>query len=726
MLELKEIHDMHNKAFNANVSSRERAADDLIFYFVTQWDAGSLLDSQLSYKGEFDILKPAGKAILADLAENPVQIDFQPIDEDREDSSETLDGMYRADNSDNAAIEAYYNAKQEAVVCGFGAWKQFTKYKTMRDGSMEQIVKYAPIYEANNTVFFDPNDRSLDKENARYVSVLTGYSTDGYVNLVKDLTGEEIDVNSVKASFAQPESAEVFPWFGQKNDLVYVVEFYHREKIKDKILHMQDPFGQTTTLRESDLVDVMDDMIDEGYEIIDEKKIERWVVTKYIASGLDVLYSGRIAGDKLPVVPLYGEHAVVEGNEYWEGVAARVKDPQRLRNFMFSYIADIASRSPRRKAIFLQEQIAGYEHMYQESGAENNYPYLLQNRKTLDGIDLPIGPIGEMPEQPVPTALPMLLQYTEDAILKLANPGVPQDMADPDMSGKAVYALQARLDMQNWVYQNNYKHAKRRDSEVYKAIVAEIYDFPRKVTITLPDGTRKQTEVMKAVIDEKTGETKFLNDVTNVEFLCISRIGPDYKTQRQQTGELLERLIPLYSEANPMREALQLKAMQHVDGIDIDDIRKFARKQLILKGIQEPETDEEKQMLQEAQNQPEKPSPEMVLAMAEDKKGQAALLKEQREAATAQARTQADAADVQISAFDSQTKRMEAMIKAQAAHIDLQNKKLDSFGKKLDNTEKMMNLRSLSNENLLKMAGLTTRQGGNPGAGRQANAGTQQ
>ena len=45
--------------------------------------------------------------------------------------------------------------------------------------------------------------------------------------------------------------------------------------------------------------------------------------------------------------------------------------------------------------MFNPEQIKGFEFMYDKSGADNNYPYLLQNKVTMGGGEmLPGGPAG--------------------------------------------------------------------------------------------------------------------------------------------------------------------------------------------------------------------------------------------------------------------------------------------------------------------------------------------
>ena len=684
MLDLDELKGMHDRAFNQNTITRERAADDMVFYHITQWDDTHLDTSTLQYRGEFNILRKAGRQIIADLRSNPVQIDFEPKADSRQDGADLLDGLYLSDDRVNTTLESYDNASQEAVVCGVGAWELYTEYKSNRAGNENQTIRRRPVFEANNNCFWDPNAKRLDKSDAMYVSILTAYTHDGYLDLVKEITGERPDKVDT-SSFSSPEESYTFPWSAGDNDNLYVTRFYHLEKVKDKVLTMSDPLGQTMLLRESDLTELMDELIDNGYKIEDERKIERWQVTMYIASGSEILDSYPIVGENIPVVPTYGERAFVEGEEHYEGVTRLAKDPQRLRNFQLSYLADIVSKSPRPKPIFNPEQVQGFEHMYQENGADNNFPYYLQNRTTANGEPLPPGPVAEMPEQRVPSALIMAIQESRAAVEDVANPGLPQDIADPDLSGKAVALLTNRLDQQSIVYQQNIKHAKRRDAEIYASMATEVYDAPQEVTLTLPDGTRKTERIMTAVMNDETGELEVLNDLTNMEFEVFAEVGPSYTSKKEQTMEQLDKMAAAVAGTDPaMHKMLILKQATLVDGVAFDDIRDYARKELIMQGITEPETPEEEEMLAQAQ-QNQQPDPMMIAAQAEMEKGQAAKAEVMRKAQADQYTAQTSQAKAQVDAFNAQTKRAEVEVKAQEVGANIRYTNLKAQGQQIDN-----------------------------------------
>jgi hypothetical protein len=691
-MDLEELKELHDKAYQSGQVTRERAAEDLVFFWITHWDDNILDETQLSYRGEFDILRKAYRGILADLVENPVQVDFEPQDDSREDAAEIMDGLYRNSTRDNVSIEAFGNADQESVVSGMGAWLLYTEYVTQRGGDRNQVIKRKPIYEANNTVFWDPNAKLLDKSDADYVSVLFAYSRDGYLKLVNDLTGEAPEKIEV-SQFKSPETSLTFPWILGEAEKIYVAKIFKRELVKKKILVMTNPFGQEVTVCEKELEAVMEEMLDDGFEITSEKEVERYEVTQYLCSGKEILSEDVIAGEHLPVIVEYGERAFLEGEEHYEGITRLAKDPQRLRDFQLSYLADIASRSPREKPIFGQEQIAGYENMYSLSGADNNYPYLLQNLVDPNGRELHIGPVATLPAPNIPPALVESIRLSREAVEDVANPGVPQDVADVDLSGKAVNALQARLDKQSSVYQEHRKHARRRDGDVYASMSAEVHDVPREVRVQLPDGTVKTEKIMESVIDQQTGDIVVIKDLRNAEFMVYSTISSSYSSQKEQTLEKLGLMITATTPGDPMRDILMLKSLKLMDGVDFDDVRDYANNRLLLMGIRKPETPEEEELLQQHQQQGEEPSADMVLALAEDKKGQAAMMREQREAMKLQIDAQLKTSANQIDAYEAQIKDFEAQIKAQEVGAKIDKTQAEALGTKIDNQAKVVQLR---------------------------------
>lgn len=689
-LELNDLKERFDKAFVNSSTPRELGAEDIVFFHVSQWTDDLLQDAQLAYRGQFDIIRKGFRQVMADLRENPVQVDFDPKDPEREDGADFLDGLYRSDDRLNSTQEAYTNAQEESGVCGVGAWELYTAYEEDMIGDERQVIRRDPLYEANSTVFWDPNAKMLDKADAKWVAILKTYSVEGYCDLVEFFTGDR-PPKTMPSDFKQPEHSYTFPWFGDERK-VYVVTFYTLEEVTEKILKLNDPFGGNVHVREEDVETLQDELIDAGYTVEDTIKLKRKRVFKYIATGDQILTRERIAGKHIPVVPLYGERAIVEGVEYWSGLVRPGKDPQKLHNFQMSYLADIVSRSPRQKPIFTPEQIQGHEDMYDENGADNNYPYLLQNMYDGIGSELPLGPVGQLPAPEVPQALMASIELTRRAVDDVVSSGNPDSIADIELSGKAISNLQARFDQQSIVYQKNMRHAKRRDGEIYAAMAAEVYDAPRQVTLTRPDGSSTKQTVMDTVIDQESGEIKTINDITNLEFEVFSSTSKTYESKKTETIDQLTVLYQNIPPEDPLKQSILLKTVELMDGIDLEDVRAYARRQLLISGFTEPKTPEEQAMVQQAQQAAEQqPDPAMEMAKAEQMKGEA-------EQQMAEARMQ----EAQVKLFDAQTKRMAVQVSAEEAGMKISDAMKQTTFKR---DELLANIRSQQVDNLVKLRG---------------------
>ena len=691
MLELDELMKLHDKAYDSGYDTRLKAADDMVFAWITQWDDTYLSQSDIGYRGEFNILRKAMRQILTDLILNPVQVDFDPVDATDDSGADLMDGMYRADMRNNTSLEAKKNANQEATVCGVGAWEIRAEWKVNNPDDDRQGIKRWPLYEANNNVMWDPNAKLIDKSDAKYVSCLVSYSEDGYKDLREELTGESEENGD--SSFKFPEMSYTFPWISETNK-IYVTRFFHRELKKVKHFIFVDGFGTVKSVAEHEMDDKEDFLADNGYDLTDERTINRYVVTRYIASGGEILEAVVIAGEHIPIVPQYGERQFVEGEEHYEGIVRLAKDPQRLRNFQLSYLADIVSMSPREKPIFTAEQIQGFEDMYEQSGADNNLPYLLQNATDANGQPLPVGAVGGIKAPDVPPALMMSIAESRAAVDDVAGAGLPQDITDIDLSGKAVQALQKRMALQSYTYQDNHKFAMRRDGEIYASMARDIHDVQQEVTLVKVDGTKSKETINKEEMNYDTFEREISNDISKMNFDVYASIGPSFESVKEQNKEELKELINGVPAGSPEYTMLLNEYFMLIDGTSFKDLREYGRKQLILAGVKKPETDEEKQMVQEAQqNKQPQVDPAMMLA------AEAEMLKAKNQQQELVIKAQAQKIEIarlrqegyKIS-LDEQTKAADiGKTKAETINTMVKTQQLSTQtqGQKIDNMQKL-------------------------------------
>jgi hypothetical protein len=89
--------------------------------------------------------------------------------------------MFRADEIDSGAEEAYDNAFEEGAGGGFGAFRLRAAYEDDEDPDDDrQRIKIEPIYDADSSVYFDPDAKRQDKADAKYAFVVYSQGHDAF------------------------------------------------------------------------------------------------------------------------------------------------------------------------------------------------------------------------------------------------------------------------------------------------------------------------------------------------------------------------------------------------------------------------------------------------------------------------------------------------------------------------------------------------------------------
>ncbi|ALX96069.1 portal protein [Serratia fonticola] len=674
---LQAILTLFDRDWMSSDEARTEATNDLFFSRVSQWDDWLNQYTTLQYRGQFDVVRPVVRKLVAEMRQNPIDVLYRPKDGAKPDSADTLMGMYRTDMRHNSAKIAVNIAVREQIEAGFGAWRIVTEYEDQDPTSNNQVIRRIPIHEASSHVIWDSNSKLMDKSDAKHVTVIQPLSIAGWGSFAADYG---FDADSIP-DFQSPDSNWLFPWLNK--DVVYVGEFYEVEEKKETVFIYQDPLGgEPVSYFKRDIADVIDELAESGMVKVGERKVKRCRVYKTILTSSAILKSRElIAGEHLPIVPVYGEWGFAGDKEVYEGVVRLTKDGQRLRNMIMSFNADTVARTPKKKPFFWPEQIAGYEHMY--SGTDD-YPYYLVNRTDENNGDLPAQPIAYMENPEVSQASAYMLEAATNAVKEVSQLGVDSDAANGQVAFDTVNQLNMRADLSTYVFQDNLATAMRRDGQIYASMVNDIYDVPRTVMTTLPDGSEKDVQLMSEVIDYQTGQSVVLNDVRG-RYETYTDVGPSFQSMKSQNRAEILELLAKVPQGTPEFQMLMLQYFTLLDGKGVEIMREYANKQLVTMGLKKPETPEEIEMVQQAQQQPQEPSAEMVQAQGVLLTGQADLQKAQND----QARIQVDAfkaqSDAQVAAArvveilaSADSTKKQDVINALKLLSDFQNKQGDA------------------------------------------------
>lgn len=619
---LNRIHDEALKEFEAIQSAlrdeRLQCLQDRRFYSIAgaQWEGP--LGLQFENKPRFEVNKVhlAVIRIINEYRNNRISVAFSSkAGEDRDDLAETCAALYRADEQDSAAEEAYDNAFEEAVGGGFGAWRLRAEYEDDEDEDDErQRIRIEPIFDADASVFFDLNAKRQDKADAKSCYVLTAMSRDAY----KDEWGDD------PASWPKQVHQRAFDWLTP--DVVYVAELYRVEDASEYVHFYRNQLDEERKIRDADFEN--DDTLEEtlaatGWHEVRQKKVKKRQVHKYIMSGSKVLEDcGIIAGRCIPIIPVYGKRWFVDNVERCMGHVRLSKDPQRLKNMQLSKLGEYAAYSAIEKPIFTPEQIAGHQQMWADDNIKN-YPYLLVNQLTdLNGNPAAIGPQSYTKAPDIPPAMAALLQVTEQDMQDVLGNQQAGEQMQPNLSGKAVELIQTRLDMQTFIYVSNMAKAIKRSGEVWLSMAKDIFvEEGRKMKGVGPQGEVEQIELMKPMANE-AGEVEHENDLSEADFDVAVDVGPSSASKKQATVRALTGMMQITQDQETL-QVLGAMAMMNMEGEGISEVRDYFRKRLIRMGVVKPTDDELKALEEEKANTPPDANTQFLQASADQASAEA-------------------------------------------------------------------------------------------------------
>jgi hypothetical protein len=646
---LREVHERALERFDrAYVPQREirlQCAQDRRFVFVPGAQYDGDLENQFANRPRFEINK-MHQAVLRTFSEyrnNRVSVDFRPADEaTTDDTADFLDGLYRGDEQESGAQEAYDTAFEEGVAGGFGAWRLTNAYEDDEDEDDDrQRIRMVPIPDADQSVFFDADAKRYDKADAKCAWVITGLQDDAYEDEAGEDGAAKVERDEWNgrrrkslASFDKVSRTGVFDWF--QPDIVYIAEYYEVELQKDTLsVYKQTASGEEVKIRRTEFDEKeayeaeIQKLEAQGFELERSKKVKARRIHKYIIDGNRVLEDcGYIAGKHIPVVPYYAKRQIVDGIERVSGRVRLAVDAQRLYNMLVSMLAEIAADSNKEKPIFTPAQIAGHEDMWSRDNIER-FPYLLINETTdANGNVIPPQPVGYTKSPSIPPALAGLIQLVGMDLKELLGSENDQQQVVSNISAKAVELIQNRLDMADFIFMDNLKQSIRRAGEIWLSMARDLYDEDgRPMRVVKLDGS-DEIKKLRELGDDK-GATVRQNDPNGGKFKVVADVGPSFTTRRDGTVRSITGMLQFVEDPQD-KAVLTGVAIQNLEGEGLQDVKEYWRRKMIAMGVTKPSEEEAAELEKAKANQ--KPDAQQEFLMAEAEKSLANARKAEADA----------------------------------------------------------------------------------------------
>ena len=585
--------------------------------------------------------------IFSEYRNNRVTVDFRPRGNASDTgSADNLDGLYRADENDTrgGGQAAYDNAFDEGIGGGFGAWRLRAEYESEEDEENEkQRIRIEPIYDADQSVFFDLDAKHQDKSDAGHAFLLSTISRAAFEARYPDRAA---------STFAAKLTWD-YDWVTADN--VTLAEYYDvdegrvlrrtfrnivtgDEQTEDDARLTNDPEDDGRTLEA--------ELLATGWEEVRRRWIKRPKVRKYLLSGAECLSDeGVIAGPNIPIVPFYGKRWYIDGVERCMGHTRLSIDSSRVYNMVISSMVEAAAASPIARPVFDPEQVQGLETSWARANIDRA-PYSLA-RVLYDGEGKPIqvGPTTIITPPQLAPNVAALIQVAGQDIAELSGEAEQQDDVPANTSAQAIELVQTRSDMRTFIYQDNLRKAMQRSGEIWLGMARELYvEEGREMVAIDAEGQQSVIKLAEPATDPEAGNY-LKNDLTRGKYEVIVDVGPASRTRKDATVKAMVGIAQTAAAIgmNDTAAAALSVAIVNMDGEGIDGLRAMERKKGVAGGWIEPNEQERAELEAEAQNRQPDPQTQLVLAAAQQAQAEAA--KAQAQTVESQAKAEKARAD---------------------------------------------------------------------------------
>lgn len=525
---VKEAQKRFKLCAEAEKDFRDDALDDLKFRFGDQWPEEYKRIRRLDNRPCLTInrLPQFLRQVTNEQRQNRVGIEVSPVDDAGDvETADIIQGIVRHIEYDSNADSAYDTAFEMAVTIGFGFWEIVREYEN--PFTTNQVIKIKRIKNPF-MVYFDPNCIEPDYSDAEYAFKIISYTKEEYK---RDYPDSELAGLDDWSSVGDADR----DWIGA--DVVRVAEYYYIEKTKDTVVRVTNKKKETRTTLKSKLPDDLP----KGVKVEELRETEVPVVKWCKINAIEELDSTICPGRWIPIVPVLGDDADIDGKRHLEGMVRNAKDPQRMYNFWASAETEAIALAPRAPFIGAEGQFEGHPEWQQANS--RNFAYLEYKPKTI-GNEV-VGPPQRNVQEPAVAAITQArMQSSDDLKATTGIYDASLGARSNEQTGKAILARQQQGQVSNFHYTDNLSRAIRQSGRIIISWIPVVYDTARVMRIVGEDGTAETVKVNQK-FQEKGIEKVYDLTIGTYDLVCSP--GPGYNTKRQEASAAMLSLV----EAEP-------------------------------------------------------------------------------------------------------------------------------------------------------------------------------
>ncbi len=503
------------------------AKDDLLFLSDkegAQWDdkAYNLRKRKNRPALQIDKLTQYVNQVSNDIRMNTPSINVIPHGGGADiETAEIYQGLIRDIEYNSSADDAYDYAVNSAIKCSIGFFRVDHRYKDDEGFDQELYIERVvnPL-----AVVIDPSSVNPDGSDAKCAWVL-----------------DEMTLKEFKERFpgAQPSSFDDEEPV-KEDDTVVLCEYF---KIKEvPVTLAQLPDGAVVEFEEG-----------APFEVVQTRESTKKIVYRYHMSGAEVLKETTFPGKYIPIVPVYGEEAWIDGERHIHSLIRKAKDPQRRYNFWASTEAEMLMKAPKSTIIAVGGTTENYAEDYKDP---DNAIVLRFDQYDAKGNPAPPPQINPGPQ--VPTGIVnAMMQASEDikATLGLYDAFIGQ--RSNETSGVAIKQRQMEGDRAVYHYGDNLVRSITHMGRILVSAIPEIYNGPRVVSIIGKEEDSDKVGINGAMVEGQ--ERAFF--LTEGQYNVRVTTGASFATMRQEAAEFFQQVIQSQPQLMQVAGDLMFKYM---------------------------------------------------------------------------------------------------------------------------------------------------------------------
>lgn len=513
--------------------NRSDGLSDLKFGYGEQWSATDVQQRQLSSRPCLTINEVDAycKQITNNQRQQRPRIKVHPVNDLADTKiAEVITGLTRHIEVNSDADNAYDMAFDYAVRMGWGYWRVVTDY--VREDSFDQDI-YIQQIENPFTVYFDPESTLSDGSDAKKCLITDMITKAEFRRLYPGKEDSNFTLAGVSNSLPD--------WLTK--DHIRIAEYFTVELKKSTLVMLSDK----STLWKNELPP--DEVLQQaGVSILGERDSYKRVVKWRKITAFEVLQEKEWAGRWIPVIPVYGDMAIIDGKRKRFGVIRNARDPQIMVNYWQTAVTETIALAPKAKWLMAEGQNEGHELDWAKANISPN-PVLMYKMTDIEGRDA--GKPERLQPEPPPSGMIEASMAASQNLQKVMGMFDPATRVGGPTSGKALQGERGQSEASNFHYYDNLTRSIKHTGRIIVDLVPKIYDQERVMRIIGDDGKPDMVTLNQSQPQDQQADSdpnvpavqKILNDVTVGLYDVVMDTGPGYNTRRAESIDAFTTLM---------------------------------------------------------------------------------------------------------------------------------------------------------------------------------------